>query len=71
MENINDPAGETQMFVPRPRPATWTVAVAVKPVGRRLSIAVFLSKSGLNNKLPVEQLLLKQCVGTGDDLAIQ
>jgi len=42
-ENIREPAGETHTFVPRPRPATWTVAEAVKPVGRRRRICVFLS----------------------------
>lgn len=31
VENIKDPAGETQTFVPRPRPAICTVAVAVNP----------------------------------------
>ena len=39
---MSDPAGETHTFEPRPRPATWTVAVAVKPAGRRRSISVFL-----------------------------
>ena len=42
VENIREPAGDTQTFDPRPRPATWTVAVAVKPEGRRRSIWVFL-----------------------------
>ena len=70
MENINDPAGETQKFVPRPRPATCTVAVAVKPVGRRLRTAVFLKKSGMYESFEIAQLLLKQCIGTGDHLAI-
>jgi hypothetical protein len=31
VENINEPAGEIQTLEPRPRPATWTVAVAVNP----------------------------------------
>lgn len=42
MENIREPAGETQTLVPRPRPATWTLAEAVKPLGRRRSSWVFL-----------------------------
>lgn len=42
VENMSDPAGETHTLEPRPRPATWTVAVAVKPAGRRRSISVFL-----------------------------
>lgn len=29
--NIKEPAGETQTLEPRPRPATWTVAVKVRP----------------------------------------
>jgi hypothetical protein len=33
--NIREPAGETQTLEPRPRPATWDVAVKVKPWGRR------------------------------------
>lgn len=33
MEKIKDPAGETQTLEPRPRPATWVVAVTVKPSG--------------------------------------
>lgn len=44
VEKIRQPAGDTQTLSPRPRPATWTVAVAVKPVGRRRSIWVFLIK---------------------------
>lgn len=44
VENIRQPAGDTQTLSPRPRPATWTVAVAVKPAGRRRNIWVFLIK---------------------------
>ena len=40
--NISEPGGETQTFEPRPRPATWVVAVAVKPLGRLLSRVGFL-----------------------------
>lgn len=43
VENINEPAGETHTLEPLPRPATWIVAVAVKPVGRRRSSWVFLN----------------------------
>lgn len=32
--NIREPGGETQTLEPRPRPAIWVVAVAVKPVSR-------------------------------------
>jgi len=32
-EKIRQPAGETQTLDPRPRPATWVVAVSVNPVG--------------------------------------
>ena len=46
VENIRDPAGDTQTFEPRPRPATWTVAEAVKPVGRWRSSCVFLFTVG-------------------------
>lgn len=42
VENIKEPEGEIQGFRPRPRPATWTVAVNVRPVGRRRSVCVFL-----------------------------
>lgn len=31
VEKMSDPAGETHTLEPRPRPATWIVAVAVKP----------------------------------------
>lgn len=41
-ERIRQPAGETQTFEPRPRPATWVVAVNVKPVGRLERSFVFL-----------------------------
>lgn len=41
-ERISEPAGETQMFDPRPRPASWVVAVNVKPAGRRVRRLVFL-----------------------------
>lgn len=41
-ENTRDPAGDTQTLEPRPRPATWVVAVNVKPVGRFESSFVFL-----------------------------
>jgi hypothetical protein len=41
-ENTKDPAGETQTLEPRPRPATWVVAVAVKPAGRFESNFAFL-----------------------------
>lgn len=30
---MQHPAGASQTFVPRPRPATWVVAAKVKPVG--------------------------------------
>jgi hypothetical protein len=42
VDNMRAPAGETHMLDPRPRPATWTVAVAVKPVGNLRSNCVFL-----------------------------
>lgn len=44
VEKMRQPAGDTQTLLPRPRPATWTVVVAVKPVGRRRSNWVFLIK---------------------------
>ena len=47
VENKSDPAGETHILEPRPRPATCTVAVAVKPAGRRRKISVFLVCSAL------------------------
>ena len=43
VENINEPAGETQTFEPRPLPATWVVVVAVNPVGRCRRSLVFLA----------------------------
>ncbi len=48
VESIRDPAGETQTLEPRPRPATCTVAEAVKPVGRWWSNRVFLLTSVSN-----------------------
>jgi hypothetical protein len=41
-DQTKDPAGETQTFEPRPRPATCVVAVNVKPVGMLESNLVFL-----------------------------
>lgn len=43
-DQTKDPAGETQTFDPRPRPATCVVAVSVKPVGRLESNLIFLSR---------------------------
>lgn len=51
VENISCPAGETHTFDPRPRPATWTVAVAVNPLGNLRSSWVFLLKNKLLNNL--------------------
>lgn len=45
VENMREPAGETQTLEPRPLPATWTVAVAVNPVGSRWRSWVFLYTS--------------------------
>lgn len=42
VEKISAPAGEIQTLEPRPRPATWTVAVAVNPFGKRWSNFMFL-----------------------------
>lgn len=42
VEKMSDPAGDTHTLLPRPRPATWMVAVAVKPWGSRRSSWVFL-----------------------------
>ena len=42
VEKMRDPAGDTHTLEPRPRPATWIVAVAVKPWGSRRSSWVFL-----------------------------
>lgn len=47
VEKIKEPAGEIQTFEPRPRPATWTVAVAVNPWGSRPSSCVFLGNVNL------------------------
>jgi hypothetical protein len=41
-EKTKDPAGDTHTLEPRPLPATWVVAVNVKPVGRFVSNFVFL-----------------------------
>ena len=46
-EKINDPAGETQTFEPRPLPATWVVAAKVRPTGRLESNFGFLFVSAL------------------------
>src|SRR6266566_3168635 len=35
VEKSRQPTGETHTFEPRPRPAVWREASAVKPVGRR------------------------------------
>lgn len=42
VEKISEPAGEIQTLDPRPRPATWTVAVAVNPCGSSRRSFVFL-----------------------------
>ncbi len=72
VENMSDPAGETHTLEPRPRPATWMVAVAVKPAGRRRRISVFLFCSVLiyvcsNMRVSV---LLEYSVGACDHLPI-
>ena len=41
-ERFNDPAGDTHTLEPRPRAASWVVAVNVKPVGRFESSFAFL-----------------------------
>ena len=41
-EKTREPAGETQTLDPRPRPATWVVAVNVKPGGSLDRSLVFL-----------------------------
>lgn len=58
VEKMRQPAGDIQTLLPRPRPATWTVAVAVKPVGRRRSNWVFLiTMPLLVNLVRLEQTL--------------
>jgi hypothetical protein len=42
IDHSNDPAGETQTFDPRPRPATWVVAVNVNPLGKWVRSFEFL-----------------------------
>lgn len=42
-EKMRQPGGETQTFDPRPRPATWVVAVTVKPGGKVERSLGFLS----------------------------
>lgn len=42
VENMRDPAGETQTLAPRPRPAICAVAVAVNPCGNWRSSFIFL-----------------------------
>ena len=42
VENTSAPIGDTQTLDPRPRPATWSVATAVKPLGRRCRSSKFL-----------------------------
>jgi hypothetical protein len=41
---MREPGGETQILEPRPRPASWVVAVKVVPVGRRRRRRVFFSR---------------------------
>jgi hypothetical protein len=47
VEKIKEPAGDIQTLDPRPRPATCTVAVAVKPLGRCERSLVFLKRLGI------------------------
>lgn len=47
-ENMRDPGGAIQTFEPRPRPATWVVAVRVKPVGSLETSLGFLQPSCLS-----------------------
>ena len=42
--NMRAPGGATQTLEPRPRPAIWVVAVAVKPGGRCLRSLGFLGE---------------------------
>jgi len=76
VENIIDPAGETQTLEPRPRPATWTVAEAVKPVGRWRSSLVFLLRFVSERFQMIlagkaVHILLKHSVRARDHFAIQ
>jgi hypothetical protein len=48
VEKIREPAGDIQTLDPRPRPATCTVAIAVKPLGRSESNLVFLVELGIS-----------------------
>lgn len=48
VEKMRDPAGDTHTLEPRPRPATWVVAVAVKPWGSRRRSWVFLYSSEIS-----------------------
>ena len=73
VENMSDPAGDTHTFEPRPRPATCTVAEAVKPVGSLCKSWTFLTR-----RLAVRSyyclwvdLLLKHRVRARDDFPIQ
>ena len=70
---MSDPAGETHTLEPRPRPATWTVAVAVKPAGSRRSISVFLFFFLAPNYVHCSReivVLLKHGVGACDHFPI-
>jgi hypothetical protein len=58
VDKIRDPAGDTQTLDPRPRPATWTVAVAVKPFGSRERSLVFLNKRSAGSQLVAYMCIL-------------
>lgn len=71
VENISAPAGDTQTFDPRPRPATWVVALAVKPLGSLRSSLGFLTRqSCLASVIGQVYLLFQDRVRASDDLAI-
>ncbi len=69
-ENTNDPAGDTQTFEPRPRPANWVVAVNVKPVGRFESSFAFLQIISKDRPIGRGNLLFQHRIGAGDNLAV-
>lgn len=72
VEKSRLPAGATQTLAPRPRPATWVVAVRVKPVGSLERSLWFLAVVSAGLELGGEGgSPFEHRVGAGDDLSVQ
>ncbi len=70
VDQIRQPGGETQTFEPRPRPATWVVAVMVKPGGKVERSFGFLRWVSIVFG-SIAYPLFKQCVCARYNLSVQ